>query len=269
MDKKISDEIDLMELLADAYYVIKRNFILFLVLPVAGAIIAVTNSYRGPDRYSSSMMVSTDLIGEKEAEFIARELGAADSMPGLTRLDRQKLLSLGFAVDSKIEKAITNKGMVADREVVFLTITAQVTDPSIFPSLETSVVRFVNSIDAIEQPRKRQEFLHRQVITKIDSELVILKGIHENADSKTMAGYMNPGDLFEKTLEIYENRAEREARLQYLSSVTLVKGFSSLAKSANLSSKFAGAVGAGVGLLLFAFIVFVRYFIGYVNSRKD
>lgn len=270
MDKNLPDEIDLMELLAKAYRTIKQNLILFIALPIVGAALALLISYNSGDKYSSSMMVSTDLISKNEAEFIVKELEAADSiLPGLTTEEFQRMKSLRFTVESKTEKVVGRNAVVVDREVVFLKITAETTDPAIFPSLKIKLLRYVNSIDPIRQKRKQQEFLNRKMIAKIDSEIVKIDDIRRHVDSRAMAGYMNPAALFAQTVELYENRTERELRLRDLSSVRLTKGFGSLTKTSSLPRSIMLAMGFIAGLFAFVLIMFVQYFNKYNSSLKE
>jgi hypothetical protein len=270
MDKNLSDEIDLMELLAKAYRSIKRHLALFIALPLAGAAIALLISFNAQDKYSSSMMVSTDLISKNEAEFIVKELEAADSiMPGLTLEEARRLINLKFTVDSKIERIPVRNEVVIDREVIFLKITAEVTDPSIFPSLEKKLMRYMNSIDPVVQNRKRQELLHHKMIAKLDSEIVTLDGIRRQSDSRAMAGYINPASLFSKTVELYEDRTQRELRLQDIANVHLTKGFGSLMKDSRLPRAITCIMGIIGGFFLFVFIMFVQYFNKYNRSLNE
>jgi hypothetical protein len=269
MDKKQPDEIDLMELLAKAYRSIKRHMVLFIALPVTGAALALVISFNAKDQYSSSMMISTDLISRNEAEFIVKELSAADSLPGLTTKEAERLLNLKFTVESKIEKIALRNEVVIDREVVFLKITAEVRDPSIYPSLETKLIHYMNTIEPVVQNRKRQEFLHRKMITKIDSEIVKLDNIRRQADNKTIAGYMNPASLYAKTVELYEDRTQREIRLQDLAGVHLTKGFGSLMKDSRMSRVVICGMGIIGGLFLFVVIMFVQFFNRYNRSLKE
>lgn len=270
MDKNLPDEIDLMELLARAYRAIKRHFALFIALPLAGAALALLISFNGQDKYSSSMMLSTDLISKNEADFILKELEAADSiMPGLTTEEARRLTNLTFTVDSKIERVPVRNEIVVDREVIFMKITAEVTDPSIFPSLEKKLLRYMNSIDPVVQNRKRQELLHRKMIAKLDSEIVTLDGIRKQSDSRAMAGYMNPASLFSKTVELYEDRTQRELRLQDVANVHLTKGFGSLMKDSRLPRTLTCLIGIAGGLFLFVLIMFIQYFNKYNRSLKE
>jgi len=270
MDKNLSDEIDLMELLAKAYRNIKQHWVLFITLPLAGMAVALLFSFGGQEKYSSSMMLSTDLIGKNEAEFIVKELEAADSiMPGLSTEEAMRLTNLKFTVESKIESIPVRNEVVVDREIVFVKITAEVTDPSIFPSLEKKIMRYMNSIDPVVQNRKRQEFLHRKMITKIDSEIVMLDNIRQQSDSRAMAGYMNPASLFTKTVELYEDRTQRQLRLQDMTSVHLTKGFGSLMKDSRTPRTIISIIGIIGGLFLFVFIMFIQYFNKYNRSLNQ
>ena len=100
MTKKMnSDEIDLMELLARVYRAFKRNLLLVIILPVSGVIFTLSLAYNSGDKFSSSMMITTDLLSANEARFIFDELEKADSVPGLSSEEKKKLLGLNFDVD--------------------------------------------------------------------------------------------------------------------------------------------------------------------------
>lgn len=259
-----------MELLAKAYRGIKRHWILFFSLPLVGAIVGLLIFYSGEDKYDSSMMISTDLISKNEAEFIVKELQAADSvMPGLTPEEAHRLVSLQFVVDSKVENVPLPNGTSFGRDVIFLKITAEVTDPAIYPALEVKLMKYMNSIDPIRQNRKRQEFLNRKIITKIDSELVLLNGIRQHASSQTMAGYNDPASLFSASVDLYEARMLREVRIDEMTSVHLTKGFGSLMKKSRMSRTTTCVLGFVAGLFAFVVIVFVQYFNRYNRALKE
>jgi hypothetical protein len=269
MDKTLSDQIDLMALLAKAYRGIKRNLVLFVALPAVGVGLALVISFNAKDQYSSSMMISTDLISKQELEFIIDALAAADSiMPGLTAEEARQLTGLRFTVENKIEHIALRKDVSVDHEIVFLQITAHVTDPQIFPSLERKILRYINTIEPIVQNRRRQEFLNREMIAKIDSEISKLNGISREPTSKAMAGYINPASMFAKTVELFEDRTEREARLRDVASVHLTKGFGSLMKDAKLPRTIICILGFMGGLFLFVLIMFAQYFNQYNRSLK-
>lgn len=259
MTKKIhSDEIDLMELLARVYRAIKRNLLLFTVLPVTGVIFTLSLAYNSSDKFSSSMMITTDLLSENEAKFIFDELEKADSIPGLSSEEKRKMLGLNFEVE---------QGEQNDRSKrVYLKVTAIVKDPAVFPSLEKTVVRYINSVDPVVRSRKDQELFYKQMIAKIDNEIAAMDQIKQKTDA--MASYVDPSELYAKTVELFRIRTESEIKLQNINTVHVAKGFGSLIKDARLSKLLVAIVGLGLGFVIAILLMFIKFFNDYNRALK-
>lgn len=259
MTKKIhSDEIDLMELLARVYRAIKRNLLLFTVLPVVGVIFTLSLAYNSSDKFSSSMMITTDLLSENEAKFIFDELEKADSIPGLSGEEKKKLLGLSFEV-AQSEQSDKSKR-------VYLKVTAIVTDPTIFPALEKTVVLYINSVDPVVQNRKDQELFYKQMIAKIDNEIAAMDQVKQKTDA--MASYVDPSGLYAKTVELFKIRTESEIKLQNIHTVHVAKGFGSLIKDARMSKLLVAIVGLMLGFVIATLLLFIKFFNDYNRALK-
>lgn len=254
-----SDEIDLMELLARGYASFKRNIFLFILIPLAGAGIALGFSYTSKEKFSSSMMVETELLTPNEAKFIVEELKKTDSIPGLKRYTSE-LLGLRF----QVEDNETSGG-----KEVYLRITATVTTPAIFPSLEEVLIRYLNDTRPVRRNRTVREAFLKSMITEIDEEIAAMDKIKQQTDTRTMSNYVAPADLYAKTVEIYEQRNEFEMELKEIQSVHIVKGFQSLVKDARMSKAMLAIIGFIIGFLVVVVIMFVRYFNNFYKSRKQ
>lgn len=259
MTKKMnSDEIDLMELLARVYRAFKRNLLLVIILPVSGVIFTLSLAYNSGDKFSSSMMITTDLLSANEARFIFDELEKADSVPGLSSEEKKKLLGLNFDVDQgeQIDKT----------KQVYLKITAIVTDPAIFPSLEKTVVRYINSVDPVVRNRQNQELYYKQMITKIDGEITAMDQVKQKTEA--MASYVDPSELYAKTVELFKMRTESEIKLKSISTVQVSKGFGSLIKDARMSKLVVAVAGLLLGFFIAALLLFVKFFNDYNRALK-
>lgn len=255
MTKKVhSDEIDLMELLARVYRAIKRNLLLFTVLPVIGVIFTLSLAYNSSDKFSSSMMITTDLLSENEAKFIFDELEKADSIPDLSNKEKEKLVRLNFDVEH------------GEQKQVYLKITAVVTDPAIFPTLEKTVVRYINSVEPVMRSRQNQELYYKQMIAKIDGEIAAMD--HVKQKTEAMASYVDPSELYSKTVDLFKIRTESEIKLKSISTVQVAKGFGSLIKDAKLSKVMVAAAGLVLGFVVAILLLFIKFFNNYNRALK-
>ena len=259
MTKKMnSDEIDLMELLARVYRALKRNLLLVIILPVSGVIFTLSLAYNSGHKFSSSMMITTDLLSANEARFIFDELEKADSIPGLSVEEKKKLLGLSFDVEQGEQSDKTKQ--------VYLKITAIVTDPTIFPSLEKTVVRYINSVDPVVRSRQNQELYYKQMIAKIDGEIAAMDQVKQKTEA--MASYVDPSELFAKTVELFKMRTESEIKLKSISTVQVTKGFGSLIKDAKLSKLVVAVAGLALGFFIAVLLLFIKFFNDYNRALK-
>jgi hypothetical protein len=263
--KTQSDEIDLMELLAKAYRVIKRNLLLFIILPTGGVILTLSLAYNSNDKFSSSMMITTDLLSENEAKFIFEQLGKADSIPGLSSEELRKLLALDFYIEKG--EPSESDGAKAYRSV-YLKATAIVTDPAIFPSLETAIIKYLNSVDPVIRNRNSRQLFYKQMIGKIDSEIVSMEKIKNQTDSRAMATYVDPSDLYSETVKLFKERTENEIKLKDIESVHVAKGFGSLIKDAKTPKLIVAIVGFVGGLVIATLLLFIKFFNDYNKALK-
>ncbi|WP_333820777.1 hypothetical protein [Ohtaekwangia sp.] len=260
--KTSSDEIDLMELLAKGYRAIKQNLLLFTVLPIIGVIVALWLGYNSSDKFSSSMMITTDLLSATEARFIFDELGKADSLPGLSREEAHKLLVLNFEVQ---QDNIESRDALRN---IYVKATAIVTDPSIFPALEKTIVNYINTVGPVVKTRNSRELFYKEMIKKIDGEIASMDQIKKQTDSRAMASYIDPSDMFSKTVELFKERTDNEIRLHDIETVHITKGFGTLMKDAKLPKILVGLAGFGVGMLLAIVLMFIKFFNDYNRALK-
>src|SRR3954466_14259614 len=103
MNTNDNQEIDLLELLAKLYKAVLKNWITAIILPLAGAIAAISINSSSENSIQSSMLIATDLLTKEEFEFLFQELDKTDSFPGLTFEQMTRINNLNFSVvDEKI-----------------------------------------------------------------------------------------------------------------------------------------------------------------------
>lgn len=255
------EEIDIMALLAKGYASFKRHIILFILLPLAGLGIALALAFSSPEKFSSSMMIETDLLTPNEAKFIVKELEKSDSIPGIGTQSDKKIVDLSFDIPEN--ESSTNPAEV------YLTITVTVKDPKIFPYLEQLFIDYLNGTDPVVRTRRKREVFYKNMIGKIDEEISSMERIKQQGDNKTIANYLSPADLYDKTVQLYEKRMGYEIQLQDLHSVRIVKGFQSLVKDARLAKPVVAIIGFIVGFLSVVVILFIKAFNKYYSSMTS
>jgi hypothetical protein len=263
--KTVSGEIDLMELLAKGYRAVKANLLVFIILPLAGLVLMFSLSFRSGNKYASSMMITTNLLSENEAKFIFEELGRADSIPGLSEEESKKLVSLKFEVEKGLSIGTNDPKLASNGQMVYLKIIANVTDPSVFPAIEKKLIAYLNNVGPVMQNRKNLEIFYKSVIQKIDHEIAAMDQI-KSSDKNALANYVDPANLFAKTVELYKERVDNEVKLKNIESVQVAKGFGSLIKDSKMPKVIVAMVGLLMGLALATFLMFVRYFNSYNRS---
>lgn len=268
IQKTASDEIDLMELLARGYRAIKRNFLIFIILPLAGLVLTLSLSYNSGRKYASSMMITTNLLSEQEAKFIFKELEKSGSIPGLSEEENDKLVWIRFDVERGNGIGINDLKLAATGQVVYLTITAEVTDPAVFHGLESKLIEYLNKVGPVVQNRANQVEYYREMIKKIDQEIAAMDQIKASADNRALASYVDPSDLFAKTVELFKERTDNEIRLKNMQTVQITKGFGSLIKDSKLPKSVVGLIGLIAGFMLAVGLLFVKHFNSYNRSLK-
>ena len=262
MNANDNQEIDLVELLANLYRSILKNWIPAIILPLAGIILAVSINSAVKDTLQSNMLIATDLLSKEECEFLFEELEKADTFPKLTS-DQMKLVN-------KISFTVLDKKDANDKNV-YLKVTAKVHSLKIFPILEKAVVSYLNECEPVTMNRRDKELITNGLIQKIEIEESGLDKVKERQiqDNEKATSYLSPADLFETSLELREKKIKYQIENENLKSVRVVKGFGSLTKNAKLSPILAGLIGFALGLMAFFFLLFLMFFKRYLDKTRQ
>lgn len=260
--KAASNEIDLLELLVQFFAALKRNIILTIALPLAGAAVALAVSYNSRDLFESDLLIETSLLSESECKLLFSQVDKAGKIPGLEPEFAKQLAGLKYEITRNEETKTVDKSIYVHKSV-YIKVTARVYDEQAFLSVQNAIVKFLNESAPVIRHRNEQEKFYTEVISKINSEIQAMDEIKKQVSSKVQATYLNPADLFAKSVDLYKEKTEYEIKLQEIKSVHLIKGFESMTINAKMNKLFVALIGLVAGSLILLAVLFLKFFINY------
>jgi hypothetical protein len=257
-------EVDLLKLMAKTYRLIKRNIILVVICPGLGLLTGFlyTRVSTKPQLINnvsqSSVMISSDLLTENEANFLCSDLVSTDSLPGITRMQKESIVSLSYEVRKEIFK---------ERSQIFIKITATITHHYILAILQNSLITYFNQSEPVIRQRKLKEKLYTAMIKKLDEEIAGLEEMKKNSKEKLLTMPSNP---FTQSVDLYERRLNYQNSLE-TSAVYIVKGFGPETTIATTSNpKFTYIIlGFLLGCMVLGLILFIRFFSAYYRKFEQ
>jgi hypothetical protein len=257
-------EVDLLRLLAKSYRFLKHNIILVIVCPGLGLLLGfLYTQFSTQPRLSnaiaqSSMMLGTDLLNENEANYLCNDLISTDSLPGLSKTQKESIVGLGYEVKKETFK---------ERSFVFIKLSATITHHYVLAPLQTSLLTYFSQCEPVIRQRKLREKFYRIMITKLDDEIAGLENLKKNDIEKFSTISSNP---FSQTIELYERKLNYENELEK-SAVYVVKGFGlpSTVEATNNPKLYYIFFGFLGGIFILGLILFVRFFSAYYKNFEQ
>jgi hypothetical protein len=267
MEKNVNaGEIDLLELGARFLNALRQNLVLTIVLPLAGLITALVFSYRSESLYESGMLIETSLLSDSECRFLLNELNKVSEFPGITPEVADHVKNLRYEIIKN--DVITTADKTADDRSVYLQVTATVSQKDIFPPLQALIVKFINESEPAVRHRRERERFYSSMVMKIDTEIAAMQAVKDNVDSRTLANYLDPSELYKATVALFKEKTEYEIKLEGSRAVHLVKGFDSLTIDAKLNKVIVAMIGFVLGFAVLSLILFIRFFVRYYNTYR-
>jgi hypothetical protein len=258
-----NQEIDLLKLLAKTYNIVKRNIILVIVCPGLGLLLGllfVQFSNRAVPSSApvaqASLMISSDLLSESEANFLCNYLVSSDSLPGLSKKQRESLTDLSYEV---------RKEQARDRLLVFIKISATIKDPQVLNPLQKGILTYFNDSEPVARQRYLKEKLYKAMIEKLDKEIAGLEEIKKGINLKTPNIIF---DAYSQSVNLYERRINYQNALES-NNVSIVKGFNFTLTTPETSAKSKLPyllLGFLSGIVLLAIILFLKFFSAYYKE---
>jgi hypothetical protein len=258
MEKRGTNEIDLLELIAKSFNVLRENLILTILFPLVGLGIALALSSRNKVTIQSEMLIETKLLREQECEFLFKQVGKSGGIPGITPEVEPHLVSLGYEVTGSETSTPLEK-------TVYLKINATVSDKAVFPSLEKIIINFINESEPVVRNRKEKEKFYSSMISKIDAEIQAMETLQSRVANAPVT-YLDPSELYEAGVKIFKERMECESKLEDIKTIHVIKGFDTLTYNSQLSDSVVGFIGFVIGFMVLAIILFIKFFVQYYRA---
>jgi hypothetical protein len=265
MAEKTSDrEIDLMEVLVKILDLVRSNLFLAVFLPVAGALVGWGFSHISENRSESQMMVVTEHLTEPQCEFLLAQLEKTDSFPDITEEQRQSLIFLKHkTIKEPIVHPLLSQSSVPHK--THIEITLHVKHIALRKVFENSIIRYLESSQPAIRKKEELEEFYKTMVIHIDEELSAM-----NELKKQMVTLNNTGDnaidLYTKTIELTEKKIKYQQELKNIEAFQIVKGFDGMNKPKTASPGLYSFAGAGAGIALLAFLLFLKYFVDYYRD---
>ena len=262
MANSVSEEVSLLDLLASFLATLKRNILIAILLPVAGLLTGLVISLNSKDLFESALLVETSLLSENECKFLFDQLNKVGTIPGLSTGEQNALGGYSFRVyRNGSENELNEKSL-------FIEATARVTDRSIFPSLQKALLSVIDKYPSVTRHRAEREKFYSEMIARIDAEIESMEVIKRQISGNVQATYLNPAELYANSVLLQKEKIQYEIRREEAKAVHLIKGFDSMSVNTRPGHLFAMVTGFAVGLALLCVVLFVKFFMRYVNAYE-
>lgn len=268
MDKRQSGEIDLLELVAGFFMALKRNLALSICLPLAGILIGAGISSQSRDIFESSILIETSLLTDRECEFLFQQLDKFGVMPGLSKEQDDQVVGFSFKVTRNDGPVLDGQNSYLLNRAVYLEVTAKVYDQAVLPALQKSLVDFINSSASVVNHRMERSKFYNDMIQRIDTEILAMDEVKKQISSKTQATYLNPSELFENSVKLYEKKTEYEIKRSEINSIHLLKGSDTMTINSRMGMVMAGAIGFAVGFVILCMLLFFQFFLSFYKRYE-
>lgn len=261
METKTSHpEIDLLEVLAKIINQLRVNFVLTILLPVAGALGGFFLSQKATTSIRSEMMLSTDLLSEEQCIFLLGQFESARPIPYVSPQQQSEWVTFSHEI-------IRPYRYFSEDRTVNIKLSLALTNESSFDAYQESVITFLeNSTAAVARKKSMQEF-ESKVIAGIDEELKAIDQIKADIARHGQSTSQNPAALYVESVKLLEKKLELQRQTQSGKVFTVIEGFKVRSSSTISRAKyiFAGFLAGVSALFLW---IFIRYFARFYNRYQ-
>jgi small basic protein len=261
----LSDEIDLLELLAKIVITIKGNILSIIIAFVIGSILGLCYYQFVPKTYESQMLISSDILTESYSKALVEDINKLVKEKSFTTISTK--LNISEQEASKLGKLGIKNGLeksdgIKEEDKNYLQINVQSSDNTIWSNLQNGLINFLESNDyaKIRIDQKRKYYV--QIIQRIDIELVDLAELKNNISSGKMSQsskdnliLFDPTTVNTKILELNKEKINLQNELETVNGVQLVEGFTVFEKPVSPKLSISLVAGASVGLFFVALII--------------
>jgi hypothetical protein len=265
-ESKRNDEIDLFRLLLKGVYIIRKNFWLIVLLVVIGGAVGWAKFLFGHKVFENKMIVSSNILTNTYSQILFDNLNRHMREHNLAEVAKV------MGVDEKVAKQINSlkieglrkEDKDAGEKDRFL-ITAEVSDQSIIPQLQTAILYYLENNSfvkvRVEISRKTTEQLLAAVEKEIADMEELKKRIANGEFFQTAKGNLmfDPTSVNSKILELTERKLTYQNALTLSNSVYVIEGFTIFEEQTRPRFLYSVVGGALTGVVIVLIILGIRF----------
>lgn len=267
MEKKTTDEIDLLDLFLKALNIFRANFWLILSFFLLGVGLGLVSYYTSKKVFENKMVVSSGILTQSYSTILVNNLNKHLSENNLNAV--KSILRISDDAIKQIRIININSVIEADasKENDRFIITAEVYDESILPDLQKGLIFYLENNEFVKVRVDQNKQYLKQVISKLDEEirdLETLKAKISNGDFFQGKGSVmfDPTTVNSKILELTKEKINLQNAFTLANSVHVIEGFTEFKEPSKPRLIVSMLSGALIGLF------FVGTVIAFKSIRK-
>jgi hypothetical protein len=232
MEKNVSDEIDVYDLLVGTVRVIKKNSWLFITLIVLGIGISFLSEYRKPQVIEGRMIVFSDIVPTPYCKLIA---GALDNLVRERSLDTlANRLHLSLSEAAQIE-SITSEIADAKKDSLFI-VSVKVRDRQTLPKLQDGIINYLQNQRFLKIRIEQRKKFYRDLIETVDKGIKAMDSLRRKyfqgkpVNANGLSSSPDPGINVERIIKLQKDLLTYKNDLALADGVQIVSRLSTFQK---------------------------------------
>jgi len=259
------NEIDLLELLAKFIFIIRRNTKMILLAFIVGTLLGLAYYQFVPKTYESQMVVTSDILTASYSKTLFENIDQLVKERNITGLSSKLNIAPELATmisEIEIKSTIEKADGLKEQDKSYLTIKAQSSDNTIWPSLQNGIIHYLQNNDFVKVRVDQKRRYFTEIIKKIDEELKDLQALKSLITSgelvkrgKENLVLFDPTSVNTKIVELNKEKFNLQNSLEIVNSVQVVDGFTVYEKPSSPKLSVSLAAGASFGLFFVAVVI--------------
>lgn len=266
MSPNPNNEIDLEKLFYRILFTIKRFAVLIILCLVFGGTLGYFYNAYSKKIYGSKMLVSSPILTNSYAKELIDNVNLFLQEGNLETI--QTKLGISPDVARKIVRLSTESGLedyhaLEEKERVFVTIRAQMTDPSGFKELEKGIVYYFENNEFSRKLFAERKKGYEDLVKTLDKQLTDMELLKSQLMSgefgrKNGSVSIGLGELIAGIGEVAEMKRNASQQLVLIDGIQLVDGFTAFSEPQWPRKPTSILLGVAAGLFLASTIIIIK-----------
>lgn len=204
------------------------------------------------------MMVVSEVLSERECDYLMRRLELTDSLNPLATEQFKHKVNVSHTIEQDPWSKSTH-----------VEITIRADDGSLLEPVQNTILDFMEGNEAARRQVAESKEYHTKMIAEIDRELQSIEEVKNQFDNKTKATFLNPSDLFTASLNLRERKINLQIRLKDIRAFRPVEGVTAMSKKVKLPALILIAIGFVGGCMMLMVTLFIKFFLEYYREHIE